>query len=81
MLQISVCSVATSKERTLEMSGTQLPDPLPKFLEVKEVAILLRISKRTVYDWVSQRKIPFRKAGDRTLFDRDEILDWTKPEV
>jgi excisionase family DNA binding protein len=63
------------------MSETQLPNPLPKFLEVKEVAILLRISKRTVYDWVSQRKIPFRKAGDRTLFDRDEILDWTRPEV
>jgi excisionase family DNA binding protein len=62
------------------MSETQLPNQLPKFLEVKEVAILLRISKRTVYDWVSQRKIPFRKAGDRTLFDRDEILDWTKPE-
>ena len=63
------------------MSNNQLQDPLPKFLEVKEVAVLLRISKRTVYDWVSQRKIPFRKAGDRTLFDRDDILAWTKPEV
>ncbi|MGB9179438.1 MAG: helix-turn-helix domain-containing protein [Pyrinomonadaceae bacterium] len=62
------------------MNENQLPDPLPQFLEVKEVAILLRISKRTVYDWVSQRKIPFRKAGDRTLFNRDEILDWTKTE-
>lgn len=64
-----------------KMSAPELPDPLPKFLEVKEVAILLRVSKRTIYDWVSQRKIPFRKAGDRTLFDRDEILDWTRPEV
>jgi excisionase family DNA binding protein len=62
------------------MNENQLPDPLPQFLEVKEVSILLRISKRTVYDWVSQRNIPFRKAGDRTLFNRDEILDWTKPE-
>ncbi len=58
----------------------QLPDPLPRFLEVKEVAILLRVSKRTIYDWVSQRKIPFRKAGDRTLFLSDEILEWTQPE-
>ena len=55
------------------MSKIQIPDPLPKFLEVKEVAILLRISKRTVYDWVSQRKIPVRKAGDRTIFDRERI--------
>lgn len=58
----------------------QLPDPLPKFLEVPEVAILLRVSKRTIYDWVSLRKIPFRKAGTRTIFDRDEILAWTRPE-
>jgi excisionase family DNA binding protein len=61
------------------MNNVRLPDPLPQFLEVKEVAALLRVSKRTIYDWVSQRKIPFRKAGDRTLFDRDEILAWTKP--
>lgn len=55
-----------------------LPDPLPKFLEVHEVAALLRVAPRTIYDWCSQRKIPFRKAGDRTIFDRDEILEWTK---
>jgi excisionase family DNA binding protein len=59
----------------------QLPESLPKFLTVPEVAALLRLSERTVYDLVSQRRIPFRKAGDRTLFDRDEILDWTKPQV
>jgi excisionase family DNA binding protein len=58
----------------------QLQNPLPKFLEVPEVALLLRVSKRTIYDWVSQRKIPFRKAGTRTIFDRDEILEWTKPD-
>ena len=44
------------------------------------LAALLRVSTRTIYDWVSQRKIPFRKAGDRTLFLRDEILEWTQPE-
>jgi excisionase family DNA binding protein len=62
-----------------ETQSVQLPEPLPKFLTVPEVATLLRLSERTVYDMVSQRRIPFRKAGDRTLFDRDEILAWTKP--
>jgi excisionase family DNA binding protein len=62
------------------MKNMKLPDPLPKFLEVPEVALLLRVSKRTIYDWVSQRRIPFRKAGSRTIFDRDEILAWTRPE-
>ena len=64
-----------------EISSVQLPEPLPKFLTVPEVAALLRLSERTIYDMVSQRRIPFRKAGDRTLFDRDEILAWTKPQV
>lgn len=59
-------------------SEVQLPDPLPRFLNVKEVASLLRIAPRTVYDMVSQRRIPFRKAGDRTIFDREEILEWTR---
>ena len=59
-------------------NGVQLPEPLPKFLTVGEVATLLRLSKQTVYDFVSTRRIPYRKAGDRTLFDRDEIIEWTK---
>ena len=64
-----------------EIQSGQLPEPLPKFLTVPEVAALLRLSERTVYDMVSQRRIPFRKAGDRTLFDRDEILEWTRPSA
>jgi excisionase family DNA binding protein len=50
---------------------------LPKFLTVDEVAELLRVSPRSVYDWVSQRSIPHRKAGRRTIFLTDEILEWT----
>ena len=64
-----------------EISSVPVPEPLPKFLTVPEVAALLRLSERTVYDMVSQCRIPFRKAGDRTLFDRDEILEWTRPQA
>jgi excisionase family DNA binding protein len=52
----------------------------PQFLTVKEVAELLRLKPRTVYEMVSERRIPFRKAGDRTIFLLDEILKWTKPD-
>ncbi len=51
----------------------------PKFLTVEEVAAMLRIKVRTVYEMVSQNRIPFRKAGRRTVFLLDEILDWTAP--
>ena len=53
----------------------------PKFLNVKELAELLRIKPRTVYEMVSQGRIPYRKAGDRTIFLLDEILEWTRPNT
>jgi excisionase family DNA binding protein len=49
----------------------------PQFLTVDEVAELLRVSPRSVYDWVSNGQIPFHKAGRRTIFLLDEILEWT----
>ena len=51
----------------------------PTFLNVKELAELLKIKTRTVYEMVSQGRIPYRKAGDRTIFLLDEILEWTRP--
>jgi excisionase family DNA binding protein len=53
----------------------------PKFLNVKELAELLRLKTRTVYEMVSHRRIPYRKAGDRTIFLLDEILEWTRPNA
>jgi excisionase family DNA binding protein len=50
----------------------------PQFLTVAEVAALLRVTRRTIYEWTAQRKIPYRKAGRYTIFDRDEIVAWTK---
>jgi excisionase family DNA binding protein len=51
----------------------------PRFLDVKELAEMLRLKTRTIYDMVSEGRIPYRKAGDRTIFLLDEILEWTKP--
>jgi excisionase family DNA binding protein len=51
---------------------------LPQFLTVEEVAELLRVSPRSVYDWVSNREIPFHKAGRRVIFLLDEIMEWTE---
>ena len=61
---------------TNQLSGGNSP---PRFLNVKELSELLRIKTRTVYEMVSQGRIPYRKAGDRTIFLLDEILEWTRP--
>ena len=52
----------------------------PRFLTVEELAEMLRVEVRTVYSWVSQEKVPFRKAGRRTIFLIDEILEWTNKQ-
>jgi excisionase family DNA binding protein len=62
-----------NKVRDVELS-------CPRFLDVKELAEMLRLKTRTIYDMVSEGRIPYRKAGDRTIFLLDEILDWTKPD-
>ncbi len=51
------------------------------FLTVNEVAALLRVPVRWVYEQtcrVRTDSIPRYKAGKRWLFDRDEVLMWFK---
>jgi excisionase family DNA binding protein len=50
-----------------------------RFLTVEETASLLRVEVGTVRNWVSQNKIPYRKAGSNILFLLEEILTWTLP--
>lgn len=54
------------------------PTSLKCFLTVEEVALILRCKVRTIYNMVSQRRIPFRKAGRLLLFDAQEIDRWTR---
>ena len=54
----------------------------PQFLRVSELASMLKVKPRTIYEMVAQRRIPYRKLpGSNILrFDLDEIIDWTKAE-
>lgn len=50
------------------------------FLEVEEAAELLRVEPKTIRAWVSQEKVPYRKANGRVIFMLAELLAWTLPE-
>ena len=50
------------------------------FLEVDEAAELLRVEPKTIRSWVSQERIPYRKANGRVIFMLAELLQWTLPE-
>ena len=55
--------------------------PIPKrFLKVAEVAELLKVKPRTIYEMVAHDRIPYRKPpGSNILrFDLEEILEWTR---
>jgi excisionase family DNA binding protein len=51
-----------------------------QLLKVSDVAELLNLKPRTIYEMVSQDRIPYRKPpGSNILrFDLDEILAWTR---
>ena len=51
----------------------------PRLMNVREAAEFLRVAPKTLYGLVSQRRIPYRKAGRRLLFLESELVDWTRP--
>jgi excisionase family DNA binding protein len=47
------------------------------FLDANEAAEFLRVTKKTIYDWVHRNKVPYRKHGRKLVFSRDELIQWS----
>ena len=62
---------ASHKENGLLHSILMTPDECAEFLQIEV---------NTLYVMKSQGRIPFRKVGHLLRFDRDEIVEWTKPK-
>ena len=60
------------------------PKPLnaqvPVLLTLTEVAELLRITPKSIYNMVSRKQIPFRRVNRGLRFELSEIDEWTKRE-
>jgi excisionase family DNA binding protein len=58
--------------------GPRLPSAeLPEFLKAEEVAELLRVNRKTVYEAASRDEIPGTVRLGRVLrFRRDAVLAW-----
>ena len=67
-----------STSSTPSTLSTQSPH---RFMSVQEAARFLGVSPKSLYAWVSQRRIPYRKAGRRLLFLQSELVEWTCPSV
>lgn len=64
--------------KLVQSAPAPLPAGTPQFLTVAQVAAMLHLTPKTIYNMVSQKRIPFRKAGHQLLFDLREIDTWTK---
>lgn len=45
-------------------------------LSVREVAKLLKVSEKTVYRWIAEKKLPAFRMHDQYRFNRVELLEW-----
>lgn len=55
-----------------------LPADAPRWWTIDELCLVLGKKKRTIYNMVYQKRIPYRKAGRDLKFDPKEIDEWTK---
>ncbi len=47
-----------------------------EIMTVEEVALYLRVSERTVYDWAQKGEIPCGKLGSAWRFSRKQVKEW-----
>jgi excisionase family DNA binding protein len=52
-----------------------------EFLNVEETAGFLKVKAETIYAWVHQRRIPFRKHGSRLVFSKRELQGWSEAQA
>jgi len=57
-----------------------MDSPSPAYLTTREVADLLRVKERKVYDMVAAGEIPHRKITGKLLFPQVEIIGWIEGE-
>jgi excisionase family DNA binding protein len=50
------------------------------FLTVTEAAEFLLVKPSTLYGWVHERKIPFRKHGSKLVFSYQDLQAWSKAQ-
>lgn len=49
---------------------------LERYLNVKELAVLLGYDEGTIYHWVSTGYIPYVKLGGGIRFNQNQVLQW-----
>ena len=62
-----------------EIMIAQQNKEIPIYLTLKELAELLKVKPRTIYAWVSDKRIPFERKGGLLRFRLDAVIAWYEP--
>ncbi len=54
---------------------------MDRLLNVKEVAAVLGLSQKTIYNFVGQRRIPVQRVGRRIMFQSSSLATWLKRQA
>ena len=52
-----------------------------KLLNVEEAALFLGISPKTLYQYVSMKKVPCIKFGNCLRFSQEQLWQWVKEHI
>lgn len=77
-LHAKIDRLTETLERFISSAGTE---PLPEIMTVEDVSAMLCKSVSTIYAMTSERRIPYRKQGNRLYFMRTEIKSWLMDSV
>ena len=58
-----------------------LDDEPIQILTADQLARLLRVNRKTIYDAVSRDEIPHRRLGRRLIFERGSVLRWLRQDA
>ena len=62
-------SVATERHETAVAEHEEI-------MTHSEAARFLKVSPRTLYEWVENRMVPFSRAGRLLRYKRSQLLEW-----
>ena len=51
---------------------------MTKFVDSKGAAEFLKVKISTIYAWVHQKRIPYRKHGRKLVFSISDLEEWSE---
>jgi excisionase family DNA binding protein len=79
LLSASLLSDGTVVAHDTAIMDVQQNKETPTYLTLKELAELLKVKPRTIYAWVSDKRIPFERKGGLLRFRLDAVVAWNEP--